>query len=101
MRMHMRHRHASSVARPAYGMIAIVAEQVPAVCDVLDAIELRRWERLASLLHPEIHWTTAAEEDLRGPREVIARLSNDPPPAPPSFHEVRDGLMYRWIDCPG
>jgi hypothetical protein len=78
-----------------------VAEQVPAVCDVLDAIELRRWERLAGLLHPGVHWTTAAEEDLRGPGEVVARLSRDPPPAPPSFHEVRDGLMYRWIDCPG
>jgi hypothetical protein len=78
-----------------------VAEQVSAVCDVLDTIELCRWERLASLLHPQIHWTTAAEEDLHGPREVIARLSVDPPPAPPSFHEVRDGLMYRWIDCPG
>jgi hypothetical protein len=78
-----------------------VAEQVPAVCDVLDAIELRRWERLAGLLHPEVHWTTAAEEDLRGRDEVVARLACDPPPAPPSFHEVRDGLMYRWIDCPG
>ncbi len=78
-----------------------VAEQVPAVCDVLDAIELRRWERLALLLHPDIYWTTAAEEDLHGPHEVIARLSRDPPPAPPSFHEVRDGLIYRWIDCPG
>ena len=87
-------------SRP-YGMIAVVAEQVPAVCDVLDAIERRRWERLARLLHPEVHWTTAAEEDLHGPREAIARLSTDPPPAPPSFHEVRDGMIYRWIDCPG
>jgi hypothetical protein len=82
-------------------MIAVVAEQVPAVCDILDTIEHRRWERLARLLHPEIHWTTAAEEDLHGPREVIASLSSDPPPAAPSFHEVRNGLMYRWIDCPG
>jgi hypothetical protein len=81
--------------------VSNVAEQVPAVCDVLDAIELRRWERLAGLLHPEIHWTTAAEEDLHGPHEVIARLSSDPPPAPPSFHELCDGLIYRWIDCPG
>jgi hypothetical protein len=71
------------------------------VSNVLDTIEYRRWERLSSLLHPQVHWTTAAEEDLHGPHEVIARLSSDPPPAPPSFHEVRDGLMYRWIDCPG
>jgi hypothetical protein len=78
-----------------------MADQVPAVCAVLDTIEDRNWERLISLLHPEIHWTTAAEEDLHGPREVVARLMNDPPPAPPSFHELRDGLMYRWIDCPG
>jgi hypothetical protein len=78
-----------------------VAEQAPAVCDVLDAIERRRWERLSSLLHSEVHWTTAAEEDLHGPHQVIARLSADPPPAPPSFHELRNGLMYRWIDCSG
>jgi hypothetical protein len=78
-----------------------VAEQVPAVSDVLDAIERRDWARLRSLLHPEAHWTTAAEEDLHGAREVIARLSGDPPPAPPSYHETRDGLMIRWIDCPG
>jgi hypothetical protein len=78
-----------------------VAEQVPAVCDVLDAIERRNWTRLGRLLHPDIHWTTAVEEDLHGTDEVIARLSGDPPPAPPSYHEVRDGLMYRWIDCPG
>jgi hypothetical protein len=78
-----------------------VAEQVPAVCDVLDAIERRNWERLQRLLHPDIHWTTAVEEHLHGPREVVERLSGDPPPAPPSYHEVRDGLMYRWIDCPG
>jgi hypothetical protein len=78
-----------------------VADQVPAVSDVLDAIERRNWVRLQRLLHPEIHWTTAAEEQLHGVRAVIARLSNDPPPAPPSYHELRDELMYRWIDCPG
>jgi ketosteroid isomerase-like protein len=78
-----------------------MAEQVPAVSNVLDTIERGDWERLAGLLHPEIRWTTAAEEDLGGRREVIERLSRDPPPAPPSFHQVRDGLMYRWIDCPG
>jgi hypothetical protein len=78
-----------------------LADQVPAVSDVLDAIERHNWARLQRLLDPEIHWTTAAEEDLHGPTEVIARLSKDPPPAPPSYHEMRSGLMYRWIDCPG
>jgi hypothetical protein len=78
-----------------------VAEQVPAVCDVLDAIERGDWVRLQRLLHPEIHWTTAVEEQLYGVLEVIARLSRDPPPAAPSYHVVRDGLMCRWIDCPG
>ncbi len=78
-----------------------MADQVPAVSDVLDAIERRNWARLQRLLDPEIHWTTAAEEDLHGPTEVIARLSKDPPPAPPSYHEMRGGLMCRWIDCPG
>ncbi len=78
-----------------------MAEQVPAVSDVLDAIERRDWSRLQGLLHPDIHWTTAVEEHLHGAQAVIAILSHDPPPAPPSYHEVRDGLMYRWIDCPG
>ena len=78
-----------------------VAEQVPAVCDVLDAIERRDWTRLQRLLDPEVHWTTAVEEHLHGPSEVIACLRGDPPPAPPAYHEVRDGLIVRWIDTPG
>ena len=68
---------------------------------VLDAIERRDWERLARLLHPEVHWTTAVEEHLRGRREVIARLAQDPPPAPPAFHELRDERIVRWIDVSG
>lgn len=78
-----------------------MAEQVPAVCDVLATIERRDWSRLRRLLHPNVHWTTAVEEHLHGANEVVAQLSNDPPPAPPSYHELRDGLIYRWIDCPG
>jgi hypothetical protein len=78
-----------------------MAEQVPAVGNVLDAIERRDWERLKRLLHPDVHWTTAAEEDLRGPEDVIARLVNDPVPGPPAWHELRDGGIYRWIDKPG
>lgn len=38
---------------------------------------------------------------LHGVGEVIEQLANDPPPAPPAYHELCDGLMYRWIDCPG
>jgi ketosteroid isomerase-like protein len=78
-----------------------LAEQVPAVGDVLDAIERRDWTRLRRLLHPDVHWTTAVEEQLHGGEQVIARLANDPPPAPPSYHELRDGLVWRWIDCAG
>jgi hypothetical protein len=78
-----------------------MAEQVPAVSDVLDAIERRRWDRLERLLAPDVHWTTAIEEHLHGPREVLAQLSHDPPPAPPAYHELRDGLVVRWIDIPG
>ena len=79
----------------------MVAEQVPAVSNVLDAIERRDWARLRRLLAPAVHWTTAAEEDLRGQDEVIDRLSHDPPPAPPAYHEQRDGQIVRWIDTPG
>lgn len=78
-----------------------VAEQVPAVGNVLTAIERRDWARLESLLDLDVHWTTAVEEHLHGPAQVIARLVEDPPPAPPAYHEVRDGLITRWIDTPG
>ncbi len=71
------------------------------MCDVLTAIERRDWERLGRLLHPEVHWTTAIEEHLHGPQEVIACLTRDPPPAPPALHELRDGKISRWIDIPG
>ena len=62
-----------------------MAEPVPAVSNVLDAIERCDWERLEGLLHPCIHWTTAAEEQLRGRRNVIARLANDPRRRRPGF----------------
>jgi hypothetical protein len=78
-----------------------MAEQVPAVCDVLATIESRDWFRLERLLDPNVHWTTAVEEHLHGPAQVIACLSGDPPPAPPAYHEVRNGLITRWIDTPG
>jgi hypothetical protein len=78
-----------------------VADQVPAVCDVLATIEQRNWPRLRRLLHPEVHWTTAIEEHLHGPDAVIALLETDPPPAPPAYHEQCDGQMIRWIDTPG
>ena len=78
-----------------------MAEQVPAVGNVLDAIERRDWERVKRLLHPYVHWTTAAEEHLRGRDNVIDRLARDPAPAPPAYHELRDGQVYRWIDTPG
>jgi hypothetical protein len=78
-----------------------VAEQVPAVGNVLATIERRDWLRLERLLDPQVHWTTAVEEHLYGPAQVIARLANDPLPAAPAYHEVRDGLITRWIDTPG
>jgi hypothetical protein len=44
-----------------------MADQVPVVCNVLATIEARNWDRLARLLHPEVPWTTAAEDELHGP----------------------------------
>jgi len=57
-----------------------VAEQVPAVGNVLTTIERRDWSSLRRLLDPDVHWTTALEEHLHGPEQVVARLSADPPP---------------------
>ncbi|MET0559912.1 MAG: nuclear transport factor 2 family protein [Solirubrobacterales bacterium] len=78
-----------------------MAEQVPAVGNVLATIERRDWARLERLLDPEVHWTTAVEEHLHGPAAVIARLRADPPPAPPAYHALREGRIVRWIDTPG
>lgn len=78
-----------------------MAEQVPAVGALLTAIEARDWESVAAQLDPAVHWTTACEEHLRGIDAVLAVLQHDPPPAPPSFHEVQGGVITRWIDCPG
>jgi hypothetical protein len=75
-----------------------MAEWVPAVWDVLAMIERRDWARLRRLLDPEVHWTTAVEEQLHGPSAVIACLSGDPPPGPPAYHEARHGRIVRWID---
>jgi hypothetical protein len=68
---------------------------------VLDTIERRNWSRLKRLLDSEVHWTTAVEEHLHGRDEVVACLSTDPPPAPLAYHEVRNGLITRWIGTPG
>ena len=78
-----------------------MAEQVQAVSDVLATIERGDWGRLERLLAPDVHWTTVVEEHLHGRDAVVAVLKGDPPPAPPAFHEVRDGLIVRWIDIPG
>ena len=78
-----------------------MADMEPAVCRILDQIEDRNWAELERLLAPDVHWTNAIDEDLHGPRAVIDAFSHDPPPAPPSYHELRDGLIVRWIDCPG
>jgi hypothetical protein len=78
-----------------------VAEQSPTASAVLATIERREWAQLALLLHPDVHWTTAVEEHLHGPDAVTALLRADPPPAAPAYHELRDGLVVRWIDTPG
>ena len=78
-----------------------MAESSPIVSRVLDAIANRRWAELERLLSPEVHWTSAIGDELHGPCAVIAAFRHDPPPAPPSWHEVSDGEIVRWIDCPG
>ncbi|MFT4034840.1 MAG: hypothetical protein QM679_04595 [Patulibacter sp.] len=78
-----------------------MAEQVPAVCGLLTAIEARDWAAVERQLDAQVRWTTSIEEELIGPGQVIAMLRHDPPPAPPSYHETAAGRITRWIDCPG
>lgn len=79
-----------------------MAEQVPAVGNILSLIERRDWVRLERNLSPGVHWTTAIEEHFHGPAEVIAALKVDPVPGPPAYHEVgEDGRLVRWVDKSG
>lgn len=79
-----------------------MAEHVPAVGAILSLIERRDWARLERALAPGVWWTTAVEEHLHGPAEVIARLREDPVPGPPAFHEVDSGgRLVRWVDKMG
>ncbi|MGB0872713.1 MAG: hypothetical protein ACPGWS_06170 [Solirubrobacterales bacterium] len=78
-----------------------MADFPPAVCDVLDAIEARDWRELERMLDPAVHWTTAIEDQLHGPSEVIEAFKHDPPPSAPSWHELSGGKIVRWIECPG
>jgi hypothetical protein len=52
-----------------------VAEQVPAVGNVLATIERRDWGRLEGLLDPEVHWTTAAARRADHPLDRHPRMS--------------------------
>jgi len=79
-----------------------MAEFVPAVGNILSLIERRDWARLERSLAPDVHWTTAVEEHLHGPAEVIACLRGDPVPGPPAYHDVDErGLLTRWVDKMG
>ncbi|WP_162599766.1 hypothetical protein [Nocardioides solisilvae] len=79
-----------------------MAEQVPAVGNVLALIERRDWVRLERALAPDVHWTTAIEEQLHGSAAVVALLRTDPVPGPPAYHEVDGrGRVVRWIDKMG
>lgn len=79
-----------------------MADQVPAVGNILSLIERRDWTRLEKSLSPDVHWTTAVEEHLHGPAAIIAALQVDPVPGPPAYHDIDEaGLLIRWVDKVG
>ena len=78
-----------------------MAEQGAVVGNILTLIERRDWARLRRDISPQIHWTTGIEEQLHGIDAVLACLASDPVPGPPAYHEVRAGLLVRWIDKSG
>lgn len=78
-----------------------MAEQVPEVGRVLTLIERQGWSRLRERLAPDVQWSTAIEEHFHGPEQVIAHLRSGFVPGPPAYHELRDGLLVRWIDKAG
>jgi hypothetical protein len=71
------------------------------VRNVLAAIHDEDWDGLKRLLHPYLHWTDAAGEQIRGRRRVLARLAETRPAGPPSSCELRDGQIYRWTEGEG
>lgn len=78
-----------------------MAEQVAAVGHVLTLIERQDWARLRDRLAPDVHWSTGIEEHFHGREEVIDHLRSGFVPGPPAYHELRDGLLVRWIDKAG
>lgn len=68
---------------------------------VLALVEQQDWARLRDRLHPDVHWSTAIEEHFRGRDAVITHLRSGFVPGPPAYHELRDGLLVRWIDKAG
>ncbi len=79
-----------------------MAEFVPAVGNILSLIERGDWERLEKAMAPDIHWITAVEEHLHGPKEVIAQIREDGVPGPPAFHERdAEGRLTLWVDKMG
>ena len=78
-----------------------MAEQVPEVGRVLTLIERQDWSRLRERLAPDVQWSTAIEEHFHGPEQVTAHLRSGFVPGPPAYHELRDGLLVRWIDKAG
>lgn len=82
-------RELSGVRAPLPGMDEVVH-------DALAAIRRQDWDALKPLLHPYLHWTDPAGT-LRGRTKVLAHLTGQPAPDPPSDCELRDGQVYRWI----
>jgi hypothetical protein len=67
----------------------------PIVAEVLDAVRRDDRARLVELLHPYLHWS-APGVTIRGRTKLFAHLASEPPPAPPTSYELRDGQIYRW-----
>ena len=59
-------------------------------------IAQRDWAALRLKLHPYLHWRDGGGTVWRGRRNVLAMLESAPPVGPPTAHELRDGLVYRW-----
>lgn len=68
---------------------------------IITLIEHQDWGRLHDRLHPDVHWSTAIEEHFHGRGKVIDHLRSGFVPGPPAYHEMREGLLVRWIDKAG
>lgn len=68
------------------------------ISQTLRCIQEDDWDQVRLNLHPYLHWTRLDGGHIRGRKNVLAMLKDDPVTARPSSSELRDNQIYRWTE---